>query len=151
MAKSFKIEDETYLDSSSITYNQKKLCDILYPVGSIYLSTNSTSPQTLFGGAWERLKGGFLYGAVSSYGTGNLGSYTATNNHTLTTDEMPTHNHTLVNTNDGGYTYGYTDYSVQYGGAKGYAENVWTSNVGGGKGHSHDIPYIAVFMWRRTS
>lgn len=152
MAQSFKIEDEIYLDSSSITYNQKKLCDILYPVGSIYLSTNSTSPKTLFGGTWSRLKGGFLYGATSgsTYSTGN-GTGTSTNDHTLTIDEMPSHNHTLVNTNTGGYSYDYTDYSAECGGAKGYDGNVWTAYTGGGQGHSHDIPYIAVFMWRRTS
>ena len=44
-----------------------------YPVGSIYLSDNATNPNTLFGGTWERLSGGFLYATAGSYGssTGN--------------------------------------------------------------------------------
>lgn len=35
----------------------------IYPVGSIYMSVNNTSPQTLFGGTWERIKGKFLLSA----------------------------------------------------------------------------------------
>ena len=34
--------------------------DRVYPVGSIYMSVNSTSPATLFGGTWEQIKGRML-------------------------------------------------------------------------------------------
>ena len=33
----------------------KNFLDSVYPVGSVYMSVNSTSPQTLFGGTWEIL------------------------------------------------------------------------------------------------
>ena len=36
--------------------------DLVYPVGSIYMSVSDTSPQTLFGGTWERINGRFLLG-----------------------------------------------------------------------------------------
>lgn len=41
----------------------KSFLDYLYPVGAIYTSVNPTSPQTLFGGTWERIKGKFLLSA----------------------------------------------------------------------------------------
>lgn len=30
----------------------KRIFNLVYPVGSIYLSVNSTNPQVLFGGTW---------------------------------------------------------------------------------------------------
>ena len=36
------------------------LFSLVYPVGSIYISVNSTSPATLFGGTWEQIQGKFL-------------------------------------------------------------------------------------------
>lgn len=45
-----------------ITYkiesNNSSIVDTIYPVGSIYMSMNNTSPGTLFGGTWEKLPGG---------------------------------------------------------------------------------------------
>lgn len=44
----------------------QELIDIMWPVGSIYISVNNTSPQTLFGGSWTRIPGMFLLGADPS-------------------------------------------------------------------------------------
>ena len=38
----------------------------IYPVGAIFISTDSTSPATLFGGTWERIKDTFLLAAGST-------------------------------------------------------------------------------------
>lgn len=67
--------------------------DLIYPVGSIYMSVASASPATLFGGTWEQLKDRFLLGAGDSYTAGDTGGSAS---HTLTTDEMPSHNHTFT-------------------------------------------------------
>ena len=69
-----------------------------YPIGSIYLSVNSTNPGTIFGGTWQRLTGGFLYGCVNSSGEGNgtgksTGGATGnTGSTTLTVNQIPTSN-----------------------------------------------------------
>ena len=49
----------------------KKRLDNLYSVGSIYQSTNSTSPAALFGGTWEQIASErVLMGASSSHAAG---------------------------------------------------------------------------------
>lgn len=82
--------------------------DIFYPVGSIYTSTKSTSPATLFGGTWTQIKDRFLLCAGDSYSAGATGGSTThthtsaahthtTAGHTLTIAEMPSHRHTPAN------------------------------------------------------
>ena len=41
-----------------------------YPVGSIYMSVSSTSPASLFGGTWERMKDYVLVGASDNFSAG---------------------------------------------------------------------------------
>lgn len=43
------------------TFRQTFL-NMVYPIGSIYMSMNETDPSTLFGGTWERISGRFLLG-----------------------------------------------------------------------------------------
>ena len=62
----------------------------IYPVGSIYMSVNSTSPASLFGGTWEELKDKFLLGAGDTYSSGATGGEAS---HTLTSNELPKHKH----------------------------------------------------------
>ena len=66
------------------------IANIIYPVGSIYMSMSSTSPQTLFGGVWEQLKDRFLLGVGDTYNNGATGGEAT---HTLTENEMPSHTH----------------------------------------------------------
>lgn len=51
-----------------------------YPVGAIYMSVNSTSPASIFGGSWTQLQNRFLLGAGSSYSNGATGG-SATHTH----------------------------------------------------------------------
>lgn len=57
----------------------EKLFNLIYPVGSIYMSVNSTSPATLFGGSWERIQDSFLLAAGSTYGPGTTGGVASQN------------------------------------------------------------------------
>ena len=81
--------------------NVTGITDLIYPVGSIYMSVNNTSPATLFGGTWEQLKDKFLLSAGDTYTNGNTGGEAT---HTLTTNEMPSHTHEQYEHNhDGKY------------------------------------------------
>lgn len=78
--------------------------NVVYPVGSIYMSVNNVNPATLFGGTWEKIEGKFLLGASSGHSLGETGgaekvNYTpagSVGNHTLTAAEMPAHTHTYA-------------------------------------------------------
>lgn len=60
-------------DQSSNDLNIEDIINIVYPVGSIYMSVNSTSPASLFGGTWERIKDRFLLAAGDTYSAGSTG------------------------------------------------------------------------------
>lgn len=69
------------------------LLNIVYPVGSIYQSTSSTSPASFLGGTWEALSGRFLIAQNSTYAAGSTGGAATV---TLTSDQMPSHTHTFT-------------------------------------------------------
>lgn len=136
------------------------IVDKIYPIGSIYLSVNNTSPSILFGGEWEQIKDRFLLGAGDNYAAGNTGGEAM---HTLTSDEIPSHNHPTYR--DG---FSFTTMksiagssgSLQVGnsGRYGFASNngyedLQVSNGTGysGKSQSHNNmpPYLVVYVWKR--
>lgn len=139
-----------------------RLCDVPnpYPVGSIYLSVNSTSPASIFGGSWEQIQDRFLIGAGNSYSIGTTGGSTT---HTLTEDEMPRHNHEFqYSTNGGSSWYGATmgrdgSYSdTSYLGTKSSVAEfasyqVRIGKTGSGNAHNNMPPYLAVYMWKRVA
>jgi hypothetical protein len=126
----------------------------VYPIGSIYMNaTSSTNPATLLGMAsttWVEFgEGRMLLGENSSHANGSTGG---AETHTLTTAEMPSHEHNL----DKPF---YWDT-----GSLGSLPSLWGDNdnntsagliktdlVGGGNAHNNLPPYLAVYMWKRTA
>ena len=80
------------------------LVDRIYPVGSIYMSMNSTNPATLLGGGvWEALPTGrVLVGAGTGYTAGGTGGSKTV---TLTVDQMPSHSHDNTLAASGGHSH----------------------------------------------
>ena len=121
------------------------LLDVVYPVGSVYMSTNSISPATLVGGTWTQVKDMFLLGAGSSYAAGSTGGETE---HTLTVSEMPSHSHALHNSwwNLSGKWYTPNTGAV-------WLSDVWanTESAGGDEPHNNMPPYYTVYIWYRTA
>ena len=138
------------------TIGGKSIFDLIYPVGSIYMSVNSTNPSTLFGGTWVAWGAGRVPVGVSS-GDANFGSVEKTGGektHTLTIDEMPSHTHTPnvsgrqmgVNAGESAYWHVAADQPWQTA-----STGVTTTNTGGGQAHNNMPPYITCYMWKRTS
>ena len=139
--------------------------DKVYPVGSIYISTSSANPSTIYGGTWERYgQGKTLVGLNEGEPEFNTINKTGgEKTHTLTINEMPSHNHNLgghtflwgenvgtVNIKNANAEAGATSqnrlytYQNQYG---------WANTLvnGGSQPHNNLQPYITVYMWKRTS
>lgn len=146
---------EEYYDLASTSWQPKKASALastgqsnllltIYPIGSIYMSTNNTSPATLFGGTWEQIQDRFLLAAGSSYAAGTTGGEV---NHTLTISEMPNHSHYYTHRLVGSGV-GERGWDNEYGGQM-YTGT--TSAVGGGAAHNNMPPYLAVYMWKRTA
>lgn len=131
------------------TLGSNYILDNVYPVGSIYMSVNSTNPKNLFGGTWEQIQGRFLFGMNSSYPAGSTGGEIT---HALTIDEMPEHNHTIYYPNAGGP---YGNANIGYPEDSGTnmtwcAEMCKTAPTGGGAAHNNMPPYLSVYIWKRT-
>ena len=130
------------------TLGSNYILDNVYPVGSIYMSVNSTNPKNLFGGTWEQIQGKFLLGMDSSYPAGSTGGEAT---HKLTQGEMPKHNHIIYAPNAGG---------PDEGAALGFPEvgssNTWwaaacmTEKTGDNEAHNNMPPYLSVYIWKRT-
>ena len=123
----------------------------LYPVGSIYMSVNDTSPSELFGvGVWERINDCFLLASGPLYPAGSTGGESE---HTLQEDEIPAHTH------DFSSNVFVDDIDEQDGFIVGQATNKeyveidrisTTLSTGQNQPHNNMPPYLSVYMWVRT-
>ena len=132
----------------------KSLLDMVYPVGSIYLSVSGTDPQTLFGGTWARLEDVFLLAAGAKHAAGSTGGEES---HILTEAEIAPHKHAMAygpesSASSTGFSYGIAAGSAtNSAGGRGYASNLGTFSAGGGQPHNNMPPYLAVYTWKRTA
>lgn len=129
---------------------QNTIYNAIYPVGSIYVSVNSASPATLFGGTWEQIKDKFLLASGSAYEAGSEGGaaahkhispvgYNASNkafgisyaqgSSNVTVNSAMAATGDTVNTGSGSYTWTLPNTSQE----------------------SNMPPYLAVFVWKRTA
>ena len=154
------------LDNSGQVYYRTP-ADLIYPIGSIYISVNATNPEVLFGGTWEQIQGKFLLGMSSSYPIESSGGEAT---HTLTTREIPFHNHdigqqgntskilpTQIAVDDSSHEQYVTTLE---GGASGWYKSsvAWDGRIATrnqtspyGQAHNNMPPYLAVAIWKRTA
>lgn len=89
--------DEVYVTKDAVP-SMPNILDMVYPVGSIYMSVNNVSPASFIGGTWERMaRGRTLIGEGTSDQTFSAGATDGASTHTLTTTQIPSHTHGLNN------------------------------------------------------
>lgn len=159
----------SYLDQGGVQHLVDKLLDRMYPVNSIYISTNSTSPASLYGGSWER------------YGTGRVLVSADDSDTDFTAGKTGGKKKLVWDTTDNSLSAGmwiYTKLSIRSDAtiiAENHSESghLWNANSGIFKGSSMQWtnpsnvtgsvstfgslnlpamnPYVAVYIWRRTA
>ena len=136
------------VDWSSVSF-----LSMIYPVGSIYMSVNSTNPSTLFGGTWV------------AWGTGRVPVGVDTSQTEFNTVEktggskyLQQHQHygltwngiqgESISLNNGSST----GYSLTYQGGivSGQEQSIQTYPAGTGDSGNLQ-PYITCYMWKRTA
>lgn len=133
--------------------------NLIYPVGSIYMSTVNVNPATLFGGTWEQLENRFLLGVGSDYTAGATGGEAT---HTLVKAELPPEQYRVgqdmaaLGVSETWYlTYANGPAPQANAGAKIHntATGAWamTEPLGSGQAHNNMPPYLAVYMWKRLT
>lgn len=184
----FSLDEEGNLTVNSITTNNttigggdnQNICDLIYPIGSIYLSMSNTDPSTLFGGTWESINGYYLYAGVggntSGSNTSGVPSTDITGSTALTVAQMPSHTHiqnahshtenpkcwindqshydTRLKCTSGFYAG--AEITTYYTGST----TATNKNTGGGQGHTHTLSShtheinplrFEVYTWKRTA
>ena len=131
------------LDVEFIGKVKGAIFDAIYPVGSIYLAYNHTNPAKLFGGTWVRINNAFLWAVDADGAIGKTGGASEV---TLTVEQIPSHNHGYVYSQNAKTTKDKAWYSTS-GSSLAYGP----VSTGGGQAHNNMPPYIQVAAWRRTA
>lgn len=156
-----------------------QILNLVYPVGSIYMSVNNVSPQTFIGGTWVTWGAGRVPVSVDTTDS-NFNTVEKTGGAetvTLTTSQMPNHTHQCLdslssNTYANNIGLNYSETSAYGNFARSQSSNNYGStnsgtrktnllgnfnhthtlqSAGGGAAHNNLQPYITCYMWKRTA
>lgn len=144
-----------------MTLNKELILDVVYPIGSIYMSVNSTSPASLFGGTWEQLKDRFLLGAGDTYTTSGATGGSTSHTHHLSPDKVVAQicvdgsnpaglraNASVPNVTSwqSGFKIGGSSFTSET------TNRTYGTGVEGNTDNANNMPpYLVVYMYKRTS
>lgn len=134
--------------------NPKLLLDVIYPVGSYYETSDTTfDPNVEWGGTWELDTDGTVLASKSSTNGSpfnvNVGTIIGEDKHTLTAQEMPSHNHRIRWEYEGGLGSGYGTLIQNESASAPYG--YFTESTGGGQAHNNIQRSKIVNRWHRTA
>lgn len=130
-----------------------------HPVGSIYESTDSTSPEVLFGGTWETMEAGRVLVSSGTASTGTVytvGAKGGEEKHQISVDELPKVKPTVTiydpnatqSTARSGFEWKYDTHCRKY--TMGNNDDL-ISLIGGNSSHNNMQPYEVVYRWKRIA
>ena len=140
----------TPMSPENLNKMQIGLMELVFPIGSTYITQDETNPSSILGfGTWERSKGKVFVGLDEDDADFNaIGKTGGEKTHTLTIEEMPKHRH--------GWTPGEYYYASSV--TAGQEVNSQTGSSGstlyegGDQPHNNLQPYEVVgYMWIRRA
>lgn len=153
----------------------KEVIDIVHPVGSIWETTTTDDPNTLWAGTtWVKMDAGRVLVAAGSYTesgttyTYNLGDTGGEAKHQLSTEELAAHGHSASCSTDGNHSHGYWyndggDGHSSYNGSASWdtlnqtttngahSHTIYIASTGGNVSHENRPPYQVINRWKRTA
>ena len=153
------IEDIQELERTKV--NLSDLVNLIYPIGSIYMSTNNVSPATFLGGDWEQIKDRLLLCSGDSYIAGSVGGEETV---VLSMNNMPSRVVRMIKNSNASAISGYSAISLPELGGKSVSSNGWahvdpldgkaygfTEDITHSQSHNNMPPYLTVYCWKRTA
>lgn len=162
-------------DSGTLVALKNYLRDLLYPIGSIKMTTVNTNPSTYLGGTWVAWGSGKVPVGVNTSETefDTVEKTGGAKTHTLSEAQMPSHTHSItiagtkLDTTTKGTmrAYAYTKgtggefWDISFGKAPngstkyspGSTHDLVIVSSGSGDAHNNLQPYVTCYMWKRTA
>lgn len=144
---------KTPLSAEIFNKMQKDLLEIIFPIGSTYITQKNQNPSEILDfGIWERFNKKVALGLDETDGDlDTIGKTGGEKTHTLTVNEMPSHTHILENGDNNIVAEGSTGTSMAelMTGGDSYVKTK-IGSTGGSQPHNNMPPYeIVGYMWIR--
>lgn len=120
-----------------------------YAVGDLYLTTNTTNPNLLFGGVWQLFGPGRCLVCVNSSDS----VLNASNKTGGSINPLTNHNHSIAGNymRDTGVSGAWGSAIVQTSGYTAQPSGVSINNNGDNTNHNNWQPFITCYVWLRTA
>lgn len=122
-----------------------------HPVGSLYISENSTSPAELYGGTWEQIKDSFILAAGDTYAAGSTGG---SNTVPINKDNLPNialDVYGIYQITETGNKIDTLTYRGQGAISGKWSKIAETDQIGKGIPLNILPPYYSMYIWRRVA
>lgn len=123
-----------------------------HPVGSLYISENSTSPAELYGGTWERIEGKFIMGASDTYPAGSTGGSATVSINKTNLPNVSLSVYTQYAKKAYGDEYDVVSLANSHSDSSGtFSRTGRTESLGNGTPLNILPPYYSMYIWRRVA